>query len=610
MMASSFIKKKAGGDQPERSYMTNIPNDPQHWQEDINILEQGASPSESNLDNSIEPSVKIVPAVQNNNTKQQAKKNPDLKEQSPEKKLEADREHWNTSTKQVILLIDDLLKNPKISELFDNPSMIKDKLSQRDLHKKLLYIAELDIKNKNESLEILTKFLELRENCKKLFEQWKGLWPEDWNIINMNQRHGAILLDSLNIICEEHDPISGKIDFKLVSKKGFTDFYENKCFIDSRGNPRNKAKHWLSNPERREYGKIVFKPGADRSLLEKYGEYNTFRGLAFKPKEGDCSLFKEHIKNIICSGNQKFFEYIWQWMASIVQHTKPGKIRTAIVLMGDQGTGKNQFAEIFGSIFGQHYIQISSLHELTSNFNAQFENALLIHAAEALWGGNKQEVGKVKALITDAKITIERKGKDSYSVDNYINIIFTSNEDWPVALDKDDRRYFVLKVSADQRNNTDYFGKLLDQMDNGGREALLYELQQVDLKNFNITKIPSTREKFDLKMLNQDSIALYLYYAVLVENQLELQEKEGISLDNASAYEKYKSWCENNEYKPSASNAFGRKLREIIPSIPNNKKVAVQGRRIKAYEFPSLSQCKKEFRAYFKIDDSLDIFEE
>lgn len=584
--------------------MTNIPNDAQNWQEDIDILEQDASSIENNLD---KPSVKIVPAVQD---KQQTKKSVESKEKSREKKLEADREQWSAGTKQVVSLIDELLENPKISELFDNPSPIKDKLSQRDQHEKLLYVTELDIKNKNESLEILTKFLELRENCKKLFEQWKGLWPEDWNIMDMNKKHGAILLDSLNIICEECDTLSEKIDFKLVSKKGFTDFYENKCFIDSEGNPRNKAKHWLSNPERREYGKIVFKPGVDRSLLEKHGEYNTFRGYAVSPRPGDCSLFKEHIKNIICSGNQKFFEYIWQWMASIVQHTKPGKIRTAIVLMGDQGTGKNQFAEIFGSIFGQHFIQISSLHELTSNFNAQFENALLIHAAEALWGGNKQEVGKVKALITDAKITIERKGKDSYSVDNYINIIFTSNEDWPVALDKDDRRYFVLRVSSDQQNNTDYFGALLNQMDNGGREALLYELQQVDLKNFNITKIPLTQEKFDLKMLNQDSIALYLYHAVLVENQLELPEKVGRTLDNPYVYGKYKSWCEENMHKPLAGNIFGRKLREIIPSIPNNKKIGPKECRIKACEFPSLPQCKKEFRAYFKVDDSLDIFEE
>jgi phage/plasmid-associated DNA primase len=68
------------------------------------------------------------------------------------------------------------------------------------------------------------------------------------------------------------------------------------------------------------------------------------------------------------------------------------------------------------------------------------KNAVYIFADESIWGSNKKELGKLKAMISEATTTIEPKGKDVITIRNYRHFIFASNEEWPVALDPEDRR--------------------------------------------------------------------------------------------------------------------------------------------------------------------------
>ena len=75
-------------------------------------------------------------------------------------------------------------------------------------------------------------------------------------------------------------------------------------------------------------------------------------------------------------------------------------------------------------------------------------------------------------------------------------MILSSNEDWPVHLDRDDRRFFVLKVAERYKEDHEYFAAIQEELNAGGYEALLYDLLHEDLIGFNPRKLPSCSDSF------------------------------------------------------------------------------------------------------------------
>ena len=153
----------------------------------------------------------------------------------------------------------------------------------------------------------------------------------------------------------------------------------------------------------------------------------------------------------------------------------------------------------------RHFRQVNSTDQLTGRFNGHMKGVLPLHANEASWGGNKSERGKLKAMVTDATLPIEMKGHDIIDVDNYLRLIVSSNEDWPVPIDMDDRRFLVLDVSPTYQQNQVFFADLHRQMDNGGRAALMHDLMAVNLTGFAPRNKPASPFGADMKIRSADS---------------------------------------------------------------------------------------------------------
>jgi hypothetical protein len=67
-----------------------------------------------------------------------------------------------------------------------------------------------------------------------------------------------------------------------------------------------------------------------------------------------------------------------------------------------------------------------------------------------------------------------------------------ASADWVIPAGADARRFFVLNASAAHKQDRKYFRKIVYQMENGGREALLYLLLHRDLSGFNVGAVPQT----------------------------------------------------------------------------------------------------------------------
>ncbi|MCH8312221.1 MAG: hypothetical protein IID17_04475 [Nitrospinae bacterium] len=171
-----------------------------------------------------------------------------------------------------------------------------------------------------------------------------------------------------------------------MSFADFSNFYLDRTIdlgADKTGK-RIKAKlgkWWLQVKGRRTYKHIRFAPG------EECGSdtYNLWRGFSCEPEYGDWTLLKYHIQENICRDNREYYEYLLNWMARAVQNpNEQGHV--AVVMKGEMGTGKSIFAEIFGALFGQHYVSIANAKHLTGSFNAHLRDCVVLFCDEAFLG--------------------------------------------------------------------------------------------------------------------------------------------------------------------------------------------------------------------------------
>ncbi len=415
-----------------------------------------------------------------------------------------------------------------------------------------------------------------------------SLTPEEKVLQEFNKKYAIVRTSTTHILLQRSETA-----FELDTRTSFKNFHENDFFINSEGKVKNKATFWLRHPLRRTFENIVFDPARPGDYDRNY---NIFKGFSVVPQKGDCSLYWNHVKEVVCSSHEESYRYVRKWMACVVQ--KPTLLATALVLRGLQGTGKNKFVEYFGRLFGPYFLTVTSLEHLTGKFNGHLKYAYLIHANEALWGGTRKEIGALKAFITDPTIIIEGKGKDAFPVDNCRHLIVSSNEEWAVPMDLDDRRFFVLNISSHRKEDLSYFKALSGQMDQRGLSSLLFDLLHEDLQTFDPRRMPENDFGFDIKMKTAASSEKFIF-AILQEGRWDRAKAgEWGTVSCEELYDSYKTWCLREGQRPEPSSEFGKRLRKLL-SIEKSRR-SFEGMREWWYMLPSLEECRKRFQGFTK----------
>ena len=131
-------------------------------------------------------------------------------------------------------------------------------------------------------------------------------------------------------------------------------------------------------------------------------------------------------------------------MALLVQ--KPGvKPEVALVLRSREGTGKTIIVKVLLDILGIHGFTTAQKDQVAGRFNGHLFDKVLVVLEEAFFAGDPEAVAAAKALITNAEIGYEAKGKDAFSAPNYAHVIVLTNNEWAVPAKA--RRWMVLEVS-------------------------------------------------------------------------------------------------------------------------------------------------------------------
>jgi putative DNA primase/helicase len=322
------------------------------------------------------------------------------------------------------------------------------------------------------------------------------------------------------------------------------------------------VKLWLADRERRmiDPEQLVFDPSetAGADCINLYG------GLAIEPAAGDCGPILELLEHLCGEssstdeGVAKVVSWVLDWLAYPLQH--PGaKMASALVFHGPQGAGKNLFFEAVAAIYGRYALVVGQ-DQLEDKFNDWASQKLFLIGDEVVARVELyHQKNKLKSFITGETIQINAKMLPLRTERNHVNVVFLSNEQQPLALEEDDRRYLV--VYTPPRRKDDLYQRVADFLEGGGAAKFLRFLIDRDLGEFNRHTRPAmTRAKADLIELGLKPSERFAKEWVAGYLPLPLQ-----ACASEQLYRAFRRWCQDaGERFPPPQVTFSKSLERAL----------------------------------------------
>lgn len=331
------------------------------------------------------------------------------------------------------------------------------------------------------------------------------------------------------------------------------------------------VKGWLNTKRRQMINikNLVFDP---TETVDEGTHVNMYDGFDVVPKRGRCEKILELLKHL-CNNDEVMFTWVLKWIAYPLQH--PGaKMATAIIMHGDEGSGKNLFWEkVVRQIYGQYSWVIGDA-ELESPFNEWASRKLFLVCDEVVTRNElKQLKGRMKKMISGDELPINPKNLSVRYEANHMNFVFLSNELQPLALDKTDRRYLVLWTPP--KREKEFYADVGRELDDGGMEAFFHFLRhEVDLAGFT----PHTEPIMNQAKQNLISLGLSPSERFYREWEDQALPVPFMTCSSQQLYSAFQRWCTLNgeRYTPTKTR-FGSEVKRIAGD-------ALQDRIVK-YEF-------------------------
>lgn len=339
------------------------------------------------------------------------------------------------------------------------------------------------------------------------------------------------------------------------------------------------VRDWGDHPERDvvDQEQVVFDP---RRRIDDTSVCNLWGGWPIEAREGsaaDQELVRRWLQvlHYAVGESESVFEWVLKWIAYPLKH--PGsKMKTSVIMHGPEGSGKNTVWDAVRRMYGRYGIQISQT-QLEQQWCDWLSARLFIVGNEVLHRQEQvQQKGRLKSIVTDSTVRIERKFISGRDEINFANLVFLSNELTPLNIDPEDRRFLVVWTPhAHPDGGAFYRGLADDSMPDSAVEALYhYFLTKVDISDFGQhSKPPMTEAKRDLIDASMES-----------HQRFVRDWKEGslpvpcCPCKTTELYDAYLYWCrKNGERFPKAENKFAVRAKKELRHAIKRYEVNLMG---------------------------------
>jgi hypothetical protein len=180
--------------------------------------------------------------------------------------------------------------------------------------------------------------------------------------------------------------------------------------------------------------------------------------------------------------------YFRDWLAHVVRH--PGKrVKSTVLLRSEQGVGKGFLAEtLLTGLLGKSSVGTVALGDVVGNFNDALVGKTLILIDE-VYKNPESTVNTLKSIQGNDTITLRRKHIPDTTVDNYLSFLMSSNDLFPLPLEREDRRFWVpafIKHRESKDETMSFINEKLKPwlIEQGGMQIVRDLLETVDLSGF------------------------------------------------------------------------------------------------------------------------------
>jgi hypothetical protein len=164
----------------------------------------------------------------------------------------------------------------------------------------------------------------------------------------------------------------------------------------------------------------------------------------------------------------------------------------AVVMLGDQGTGKNKHLEPIRDIIGKrHYISSAKEDDFFGDYAEGFQNKLIVNMNEVEGKNTMDLQGRIKSFITEDQITVNMKFVRPIQIKNYSLLTIFSNKVNPIQIDvrSGDRRFFVVKAKGQFKGKRKYWDRVSEIFQGEKFLSSLYKyFCSINLEGFNAEK--------------------------------------------------------------------------------------------------------------------------
>lgn len=332
---------------------------------------------------------------------------------------------------------------------------------------------------------------------------------------------------------------------------------------------------------------------------------NLFGGMDMEPEAGDVEPILDLMRFLVSrvSDDEVERDAILHWLTCWIAYPLQNlgtKLRTAVIMHGDEGAGKNFLFDLVVDIYGKYGVLVGQ-DELEDKFNDWRSGKMMVIGDEV---SSRAELvhnkNRLKSLITSPSVQINPKNLPRRTEANFINIVFLSNELQPLALDNSDRRYLV--IYTPRMREFEYYVNLKKWRNNNGAAKFykwLLEYKCVDEatgKPFDpYAPAPFTKAKADLIDINRKSPERF--WLEWSEGMLDLPY-QSCSMEQAyQAYTKYAMRI--GDRFPLQANVFSRMINRFAEN--QNKPI-----RVKPMQITQAAGGRKAYRMLLVCEPVID----
>lgn len=367
---------------------------------------------------------------------------------------------------------------------------------------------------------------------------------------------------------------------------------------------------------------IIPYPNDPDNLLNKplphaEGVLNTFSGFRAKIVEltqirrGKIQKFLDHLKLLIAKGDDEIYRTILWWFREvIVENRKPNM---ALMVKGEQGAGKGVIFRMFGDILGPElYLQLETLDNYLDKFNDAQRGKLMVYIAEfgKVTGSTQTVYNKFKSKIDEERKTTEGKYKKiMHDEINRMGVGASSNDDNMIAINKHDRRMFLLECSDEVAGDAEYWRVFHEyyplQTDNKEKNLemsnILYSFMHSqecrDIvfgrnNEYEGTYFRPPETEFRKKVIADSRSRYEKFFDEVVNGEYSFSEEcfiERVGVKYfiiSKIFQQFKNWCESCGYdKPGAAQTFGVMFGKLVGKRGVAKQISINDKTTRTWIF-------------------------